>query len=73
MRVKAFVSDNAPSETTTVMIVVPFWFKSGEIERAQFGAVHDFVIFELVTRVVFEDVTEIELVQFGDESTSLNE
>ena len=47
--------------------------RAGVIDKLQFGAVPDFVIFALGTSVVFDEVIVIELVQFGDESTSLNE
>ena len=57
----------------TVMVLVPFWFSAGDMERPQFGAVPDFVMLALGTRVVLEEVTVTELVQFGVESTSLNE
>jgi hypothetical protein len=43
------------------------------MERPQFGAVPDFVMLALGTRVVLDEVTVTEVVQFGVESTSLNE
>ena len=73
VRVKVLVSVSTPSETVTVIVLVPFWFSAGEIERLQLGAVPDFVMLALGTRVVLEEVTVTELVQFGVESTSLNE
>ena len=73
VRVNVFVSVRAPSDTTTVMVEVPFWSRAGLRDKLQFGAVPELEIFPLGRRVVLEDVTVIELVQFGDESTSLNE
>ena len=73
VRVNVFVSVRAPSETITVMVEVPFWLSAGDRERLQFGAVPDFVMFPLGRSVVLDDVTVIEVVQFGEESTSLNE
>ena len=73
VRTKDFESVSTPSETTTVMVEVPCWLRAGAIDRLQFGAVPDFVIFALGTRVVLDEVTVIELVQFGDESASVNE
>ena len=73
VRVKVFVSVSDPSETTTVMSVVPCWLSAGEIERLQLGAFPDFIILSFGTRVVFDDVTVMELKQLGVESTSVNE
>ena len=73
MSVKVFVSESAPSETMTVIVLVPFWFSAGDMERPQFGAVPDFVMLAFGTRVVLEEVTVMELEQLGEESTSLNE
>jgi hypothetical protein len=73
VRVKVFVSVSAPSVTVTVIVLVPFWFSAGDMERPQFGAVPDFVILALGIRVILEEVTVMELVQFGEESISLNE
>ena len=67
------MSESAPSETATVMVLVPFWFSAGEIERLQLGAVPDFVMLALGTSVVLDEVTVTEVVQLGEESTSLNE
>jgi hypothetical protein len=71
--VNVFVSVSAPSVTTTVIFVDPYSFKAGDKERLQFGAVPDLVMLPLGTSVVFDDVTVIEFVQSGVESTSLNE
>ncbi len=71
--VKVFVSVSTPSVTTTVTLVDPYSLSAGDKEREQFGAVPDFVIFAFGTRVVLEEVTVMELEQFGVESTSLNE
>ena len=73
VRVKVLVSVSAPSETVTVMVLVPFWFSAGDMERPQFEADPDLVMLAFGTRVVLDDVTVMELVQFGVESTSLNE
>ena len=73
VRINVFVSVSAPSETTTVMVEVPFWLRAGFRDKLQFGAVPDFVIFAFGMSVVFDEVAVMELVQFGDESTSLNE
>ena len=73
VRLNVFVSVSAPSETTTVMVVDPFWFNAGDKESEQFGAVPDLVILAFGTRVVLDDVTVMELVQFGVESTSTKE
>ena len=67
------MSVSTPSETTTVIFVDPYSFKAGDKERLQFGAVPDLVIFPLGTSVVFDEVTVIEFVQSGVESTSLIE
>jgi hypothetical protein len=55
------------------MVLVPFWFSAGDMERPQFGAAPDFVMLAFGTRVVLDEVTVMELVQFGEESTSLKE
>jgi hypothetical protein len=55
------------------MVLVPFWFSAGDMERPQFGADPDFVMLAFGTRVVLDEVTVMELVQFGEESTSLKE
>jgi hypothetical protein len=55
------------------MVLVPLRFRAGDKEREQFGAVPDFVILASGRRVVFDEVTVMELVQLGNESTSLNE
>ena len=73
VRLKVLVSVSAPSEIATVMVLVPLRFSAGDKERLQFGAVPDFVILALGTRVVFDDVTVMEVVQFGVESTSTKE
>ena len=73
VRVNNFVSVKTPSVTTTVIVLVPLKFRTGFRDKLQFGAVPSFEIFALGTSVVFDEVTVIELVQFGDESTSLNE
>ena len=73
VRENDLVSVSSPSEITTVMVLVPFWFSAGDMERPQFGAVPDFVILAFGTSVVLDDVTVMELVQLGVESTSLNE
>ena len=73
VRLKVLVSVSTPSEIATVMVLVPFWFSAGDNERLQFGAVPDFVILAFGTRVVFDDVTVMEVVQFGVESTSTKE
>ena len=73
VRVKVFVSVREPSVTTTVTLVEPYSLSAGDKERLQFGAVPDFVILEFGRRVVLEEVTVMELVQSGAESTSLNE
>ncbi len=71
--VKVFVSVSTPSVTTTVTLVDPYSSSAGDKEREQFGAVPDFVMLAFGTRVVLEEVTVMELEQFGVESTSLNE
>jgi hypothetical protein len=73
VKVKVFVSVREPSVTTTVTLVEPCSLSAGDKERLQFGAVPDFVILEFGRRVVLEEVTVMELVQSGAESTSLNE
>ena len=73
VRLKVLVSVSAPSEIATVMVLVPLRFNAGDKERLQFGAVPDFVILAFGTRVVFDDVTVMEVVQFGVESTSTKE
>jgi hypothetical protein len=73
VRVNVLASVSAPSETVTVTVLVPLWFSAGDKEREQLGAVPDFVILAFGRRVVLDEVTVMEVVQFGDESTSLNE
>ena len=73
VRVNDFESVRAPSETTTVMVLEPFWLSAGDKERLQFGAVPDFTIPDTGRSVVFDEVTVIDVVQSGEESTSMNE
>jgi hypothetical protein len=54
-------------------VVVPNWFRAGLRDKLQFGAVPELEIFALGRSVVFDEVAVMELVQFGEESTSLNE
>jgi hypothetical protein len=71
--VKVLESVREPSETTTVTLVDPYSLSAGDKERLQFGAVPDFVMLPFGTSVVLDEVTVIEFVQSGAESTSLNE
>jgi hypothetical protein len=71
--VKVLESVREPSETTTVTLVDPYSLSAGDNERLQLGAVPDLVTLAFGTRVVLDDVTVMELVQLGVESTSLNE
>jgi hypothetical protein len=71
--VKVLESVRVPSETTTVTLVDPYSLSAGDKERLQLGAVPDFVMLPFGTRVVLDEVTVMELVQFGVESTSLKE
>ena len=73
MSVKVLESVRVPSETTTVTLVDPYSLSAGDKERLQFGAVPDFVMLPFGTSVVLDEVTVIEFVQSGAESTSLNE
>ena len=73
VRVNVFVSVRAPSVTTTLTVVVPNWLRAGFRDKLQLGAVPELEIFALGRSVVFDEVAEMELVQFGEESTSLNE
>jgi hypothetical protein len=73
VKVNDFVSVRAPSESTTVMVLEPFWFRAGDKERLQFGAVPDFTIPDPGRSVVFDEVTVIDVVQSGEESTSMKE
>jgi hypothetical protein len=54
-------------------LVDPYSLSAGDKERLQFGADPDFVMLAFGTRVVLDEVTVMELVQFGEESTSLKE
>jgi hypothetical protein len=73
VRLNVLVSVSAPSEIETVMVLVPFWFSTGDKEREQFGAVPDLVMLAFGRSVVLDDVTVMELVQLGVESTSTKE
>ena len=73
VRENDLVSVSSPSEITTVMVLVPFWFSAGDKDREQFGAVPDLVMLAFGRSVVLDDVTVMELVQLRVESTSTKE
>ena len=73
VRENDLVSVSSPSEITTMMVLVPFWFSAGDKDREQFGAVPDLVMLAFGRSVVLDDVTVMELVQLRVESTSTKE
>ena len=70
-RVKVFVSVSDPSETTTVMSVVPCLSAAGAKLIEQFGAVPDVVMPDAGKRAIFDEVTFTEEEQFSACSRSL--
>ena len=71
VNVKFLTSVNAPSVTVKLIFEIPFMFGSEVSVAVQFGAVPLNTIFDTLSNAAFDDVADIEVVQFSVLSTSV--